>query len=436
MLNLKLFRSIQSRSKLNDILFEFKTFQSISRFLSQNNNSSFAEFELFPEDLSAEQAYYYNETNQQQILNNIKSREIEDSFPELFDRNLSIEELGNRLVKLSKRLPNTFHPIWNQRKPEIYVSEIVGEKRDFDFEAKQAEEILYEKKLLQLSGKNNGKLGTVGGSRSYMMFGRLATLSKALSRWTLNVLIDRFKFVPVVTPNLVYSNFVRACGFEPYGARTQVYNLQTRNNVCLPGTAEILLAAMNTGEKFNHDELPKLYCGLSRCYRAEAKSRGEKSGLYRIHYFDKVEMFGLSKADKSDDLLEEFVEIQKFLFSSLGLHYRVIDMPPNELGLPAYRKYDIEAFMPGRNIWGEISSASNCTDFQSSKLNISYHEFSVESKNSDEKIDLKRNFVHTVNGTACAIPRMLIALIEQGQTENQLIQIPKVLQPYINFESI
>lgn len=90
----------------------------------------------------------------------------------------------------------------------------------------------------------------------------------------------------------------------------------------------------------------------------------------------------------------------------------------------------------GRNIWGEISSASNCTDFQSSKLNISYHEFSVESKNSDEKIDLKRNFVHTVNGTACAIPRMLIALIEQGQTENQLIQIPKVLQPYINFESI
>lgn len=112
MLNLKLFRSIQSRSKLNDILFEFKICQPISRFLSQNNNSSFAEFELFPEDLSAEQAYYYNETNQQQILNNIKSREIEDSFPELFDRNLSIEELGNRLVKLSKRLPNTFHPIW------------------------------------------------------------------------------------------------------------------------------------------------------------------------------------------------------------------------------------------------------------------------------------------------------------------------------------
>ncbi|KPM05904.1 hypothetical protein QR98_0043760 [Sarcoptes scabiei] len=142
MLNLKLFRSIQSRPKLNDILFEFKICQPISRFLSQNNNSSFAEFELFPEDLSAEQAYYYNETNQQQILNNIKSREIEDSFPELFDRNLSIEELGNRLIA------QHFSPDMESKKTRNLCLRNCWRKKRFRFRSKTSGRNLIREEII------------------------------------------------------------------------------------------------------------------------------------------------------------------------------------------------------------------------------------------------------------------------------------------------
>lgn len=141
--------------------------------------------------------------------------------------------------------------------------------------------------------------------------------------------------------------------------------------------------------------------------------------FYRVHEFTKVEMFAVSPENQSDSILEEFRKIEEEYFSRLGLHFRVLDMPPHELGAPAYRKYDIEAWLPGRNIFGEISSCSNCTDFQSRRLNIRY-------KTSD---NIK--YAHTVNGTACAIPRMLIAITETYQNSNGTISIPIVLQKYM-----
>lgn len=136
---------------------------------------------------------------------------------------------------------------------------------------------------------------------------------------------------------------------------------------------------------------------------------------YSVHHFTKVEMFGVSKPNASDELLEEFRQIEESNFLSLNLHCRILDMPPHELGAPAYRKYDIEAWLPGRNIFGEISSCSNCTDYQSRRLGIKYLD----------------QFAHTINGTACAIPRMLIALVETNQMDNGTIQIPNVLVPYM-----
>lgn len=138
-------------------------------------------------------------------------------------------------------------------------------------------------------------------------------------------------------------------------------------------------------------------------------------------------MFGVSNGEvvASEALLEEFVAIQKELFSSLGLHYQLLDMPLHELGAPAYRKFDIEAWMPGRKMYGEISSASNCTDYQSRRLNIQSIDSSVASETTGR-------FVHTVNGTACAVPRMLIALLETYQQPNGEVTIPAVLQPYCN----
>lgn len=151
--------------------------------------------------------------------------------------------------------------------------------------------------------------------------------------------------------------------------------------------------------------------------------------IHRVHQFTKVEMFGVTKGDvaSSDALLLEFVSIQKELFSNLGLHYQLLDMPLHELGAPAYRKFDIEAWMPGRAMYGEISSASNCTDYQSRRLNIR-HSPSIDSAGSSRG----HRFVHTVNGTACAVPRMLIALLETFQQANGEVCIPQALQPYCN----
>ncbi|XP_018334497.1 serine--tRNA ligase, mitochondrial isoform X2 [Agrilus planipennis] len=180
------------------------------------------------------------------------------------------------------------------------------------------------------------------------------------------------------------------------------------------------LAGFLMNKTFSRRELPTKLAAVSRCYRAETSSTSEERGIYRVHEFTKVEMFVISTPESSEDHLEELITIEQDLFGDMGLYLRVLDMPPHELGAPAYRKYDIEAWLPGRKIFGEISSCSNCTDYQSRRLNIKY--------SSDN--DLR--YVHTLNGTACAIPRMLIALTETYQTEKGSIEVPNVLQKYMN----
>ncbi|XP_046639176.1 serine--tRNA ligase, mitochondrial-like isoform X2 [Daphnia pulicaria] len=229
----------------------------------------------------------------------------------------------------------------------------------------------------------------------------------------------------VETPDLLHSRLIESCGMDTKSERTQVYKLEPKfyGDICLSGTAEMALASYFTGSAVPVSELPIKMAAVSRCYRAETSNVQEERGIYRVHQFTKVEMFGVTsgEAAASDALLEEFVAIQKELFSSLGLHYQLLDMPLHELGAPAYRKFDIEAWMPGRNMYGEISSASNCTDYQARRLNIQ----SIDSSDT-------RRFVHTVNGTACAVPRTLIALLETHQQSNGEVIIPAVLQPYLN----
>ncbi|CAB1348755.1 unnamed protein product [Coregonus sp. 'balchen'] len=166
----------------------------------------------------------------------------------------------------------------------------------------------------------------------------------------------------------------------------------------------------------------------STCYRAETDTGRETWGLYRVHHFSKVEMFGVTAdetGEESSQMLEEFLSLQKEIFSSLELHYRVLDMPTQELGRPAHRKYDIEAWMPGRDSYGEISSGSNCTDYQSRRLNILY-----------EGEDGSLHYAHTVNATACAIPRTIIAILETHQTKEGTVLVPRALQPFLGLEVI
>lgn len=189
--------------------------------------------------------------------------------------------------------------------------------------------------------------------------------------------------------------------------------------MCLSGTSEMALAGYFSNKVFPADKLPMKVAAVSRCFRAEASSIAEERGIFRVHQFTKVEMFALVEPSKSDETLEEFRQLEENNFESLGLHYKTLDMPAHELGAPAYRKYDIEAWMPGRNMYGEISSCSNCTDYQSRRLGIKY-----------KASDGQTRHLHTINGTACAVPRMLIAIVENFQNNNGTIEIPKVLQKY------
>lgn len=177
------------------------------------------------------------------------------------------------------------------------------------------------------------------------------------------------------------------------------------SNLCLSGTSEMALAGYFSGKTLKVDEAPKKVMATSRCFRAEAQGSGSDGNLYRVHCFTKVEMFATCLPTQSEGLLEEFRNIQRRLFEGLGLCFKLYDMPVHDLGAPAYRKYDIEAWMPSRKEFGEISSTSNCTDYQAKRLNIYIDD------------GVNKFHAHTVNGTACAIPRMIIAILEQYQVK-------------------
>ena len=242
-------------------------------------------------------------------------------------------------------------------------------------------------------------------------------------------------FMPVAGPELCKHFVFEGCGFQPRGVNNQIYNIEKRkeqeeeSSLCLVGTAEIPLAGLHMEKVLDYEELPIKMVSFGRCFRAEGGSLGEmEKGLYRVHQFSKVELFGIVSAEKSSDgeyksekMLKEILDLEMSLFSGLGLHYRVLDMPTEELGAPAHRKFDIEAYLPGRGAYGEISSASNCLDYQSRRLLTRYRD----------KHAKKNLYVHTVNGTAAAVPRLIIALLETHQQKDGSVLIPKALQPFM-----
>ncbi|ODV95751.1 hypothetical protein PACTADRAFT_49207 [Pachysolen tannophilus NRRL Y-2460] len=268
----------------------------------------------------------------------------------------------------------------------------------------------------------------VCGNSWYYLIGDGALLEQALVQYALK-LARHEGFKMVIPPSIVKTEITNSCGFKPrdQSNEQQVYEL-TNDGLCLTGTAEISLAGLHINKVFENPEaLPSRLVGVSRSYRAEAGARGKDTkGLYRVHEFTKVELFSFTKANIKHSLaeLEKLLNFQKKFIESLGLTAKIINMPANDLGAPAYKKYDIECFMPGRGNWGELSSASNCTDYQSRRLNIKYR---------DTSDGMKLKYVHTLNGTAVAVPRVIVAIIENFyDPETESIIIPKVLREYMD----
>jgi seryl-tRNA synthetase len=221
---------------------------------------------------------------------------------------------------------------------------------------------------------------------------------------------------------LARQEILEGIGFNPRGNETQIYSIEN-TDLCLVATAEITLGGFLSGETVMDTELPLKMCGISHCFRTEAGAAGRASrGLYRVHQFTKVEMFAFTLPDQSDEMLTYFRDLECQIFDELGIPYRVVDTSTGDLGAPAYRKYDLEAWMPGRGEageWGEVTSTSNCTDYQARRLNVRYKEKDVKGT----------HFVHTLNGTAIALSRGIIAVMENFQQADGSIEIPEALQP-------
>ncbi|GLV40315.1 Seryl-tRNA synthetase mitochondrial [Carabus blaptoides fortunei] len=325
------------------------------------------------------------------------------------------QQFYNELLKI----PNDTHPAVMDYGMEPKILKYVGEKRKFSFKPKEFHDITKKLNIMRTN-----QLGNVAGNRSYYFLGALAELEQALIKYTVNKLLQ-LGYQLLSVPDILPSNIIESCGMNTKGERTQVYTLDHEPDLCLSGTSEMAIAGYLKNKVLSIDKLPVKLAAVSRCYRAETSSVAEERGIYRVHQFTKVEMFAVTTPEESDEVLESFRDFQERHFSSLDIHLQTLDMPPHELGAPAYRKYDLEAWLAGRKMYGEVSSCSNCTDYQSRRLNIKYAMDNGELRH-----------VHTVNGTACAIPRLLIALLETHQNEDGTVQIPDALKPFVRFEEI
>ncbi|MEE6490585.1 hypothetical protein FKM82_015908 [Ascaphus truei] len=333
-----------------------------------------------------------------------------------FDESFYCQALG---------LPNRTHPdtpVGDETKARVV--EVVGEKPEFDFEVQGHLDIGEELDIIR-----QRRLSHVSGHRSYYLRGAGSLLHHALVNFTIHKLVKK-GFIIMSVPDMLRGAVFEGCGMQPNAHSSQVYSLDPSQHpdLNLAGTSEVGVAGYFMDHAVMCADLPVRTVCCSTCYRAETDTGREPWGLYRVHHFTKVEMFGITAddtGDESQELLNEFLQLQKEIFTELGLHFKVLEMPTQELGLPAYRKYDIEAWMPGRGKYGEISSASNCTDYQSRRLNIMY-----------QKLDGELQHAHTVNGTACAVPRLLIAILESNQLKDGTVRVPEVLQPFMGTDVI
>lgn len=261
----------------------------------------------------------------------------------------------------------------------------------------------------------------VSGSRFGYLLGSFVKLELALVTWAMGVL-EGYGFTPVIPPVLVKENALFGTGFFP-GDREQVYSLPD-DDLYLVGTSEVSLAAFHGDEIFDADALPIRYAGFSPCFRREAGTYGKDTrGLFRVHQFDKLEMFSFVQPDASQDEHDFLLAREEELVQALGIPYRVVNVAAGDLGSSAAKKYDIEAWFAGQGRYREITSTSNTTDFQSRRLKIRFRG------------DSGNELVHTLNGTAVA-GRLLIALVEHYQQGDGSIIIPDVLQPFTGYDVI
>ncbi|MEM6798231.1 MAG: serine--tRNA ligase [Planctomycetota bacterium] len=336
-----------------------------------------------------------------------------------------IDRIGVEADVIHRSMPNLTHPespVGDEAaSKELRLGDI--QVRQLGFPVQDHVELAAQHDLVDFEAG-----ARIAGHGFYFLRNEGVLLELALQHYAIDLLM-REGFTPTITPDLARSEVLQGVGFIPRGPETQIYSVEN-HDLNLVATAEITLGGMMAGQVLEEEQLPIKLCGVSHCFRTEAGAAGRASrGLYRVHQFTKVEMFAFTTPEQSEDTLNMFCDLECEIFNGLGIPFRVLDIASGDLGGPAYRKFDLEAWMPGRGDhgeYGEVTSASNCTDYQSRRLNIRY-------KKKGEK---GTHFVHTLNGTAVACSRALIAIIENCQQADGSIAVPDVLQKYVGKDRI
>ena len=334
-----------------------------------------------------------------------------------------LSEAEALLDEAGRQIPNMAHPDAPVGKVDTENLEVkqVGTVPQFDFEPKDHVQLAAELDLVDFD-----EAAKVSGPKFYYLKNEAVFLEQAVVMYALNIL-RKHGFTPFITPDVAKAEILQGIGFNPRGNESNVYCIE-EEGTCLVATAEITLGGYHSGEILDKAKLPLKYCGLSHCFRREAGAAGQFSkGLYRVHQFTKLEMFVYCTPEESDALHEQLRQIEEEIFEGLKIPFRVVDTCTGDLGAPAYRKWDLEAWMPGRNggDWGEVTSTSNCTDFQARRLNVRFKDD-----------DGKNKYVHMLNGTAVAVSRVLVAILENYQNADGSITVPEVLVPFCGFDVI
>jgi len=334
-----------------------------------------------------------------------------------------LDGLAAELDAIHRAIPNLSHPdapVGADDKANLEVGRGKTPVPQLDFEP--LDHVALAEKLDLVDFEAGAR---VAGHGFYFLKNEAVLLELALQRYAVELLM-REGFTPMCTPDLARDEILEGTGYIPRGPETQIYSIR-ESDLSLVATAEITLGGMLAGQTLDADELPVKLCGISHCFRTEAGAHGRATrGLFRVHQFTKVEMFAFTLPEESEAMLDRFRDLECRLFDGLGIPYRIVDTATGDLGGPAYRKFDLEAWMPGRGEFGEVTSTSNCTDYQARRLNIRYRV----------KGEKGTRFLHTLNGTAIAISRAVIAVLENYQQADGSVVVPEVLRPWVGKDRI
>jgi seryl-tRNA synthetase len=341
--------------------------------------------------------------------------EMRELAPRIKQLEAELGEVEAALEELAAQLPNLPDPDApdGMTEEDAVVLREVGERPEFGFEPRDHLEIGTSLGLIDMEAA-----ARASGSRFAYLKGGLVLVELALVRYALD-LVGEQGHEPVIPPVLVREESLFGTGFLP-GDRDQIYELP-RDELFLVGTSEVSLAALHADQILDPGSLPLRYAGFSTCFRREAGAAGKDTrGIFRVHQFDKVEMFSFVEPGTSRDEHERLLSIQERILTELEIPYRVVNIAAGDLGAPAAKKYDCEAWIPSQGRYRELTSCSNTTDFQARRLSCRYRPAEGESP----------THVHTLNGTAVAVGRTLIALIENRQEESHAFSLPEVLHTY------